>query len=67
MPLPGSHDPGTWCASGCCNVMLGSADAGSPHIPIITIVPLPPPGVNEPEPPNQTLLKPHPVWVGTDA
>ena len=31
----------TWRASGCCSVTLASATAGSPHIPIITTVPLP--------------------------
>ena len=29
---------------------------GSPHIPIITTVPLPPPDLSEPEPLNQLLL-----------
>ena len=46
----------TWHAPGWCNVMLVSAAAGSPRIPIITTVPLPPPGLNEQEPPNQPLL-----------
>ena len=50
--LPGR----TRCASGCCNVTPASAAAGSPHIPIITTIPLPPPGMSEPEPPNQPLL-----------
>ena len=45
-------------ASGCCNVMLASATAGSPriHTP-------PSPGLSEPEPPNQLLLQPPSVWV----
>ena len=33
--------------SACCNVMLASATTGSPCIPIMTTVPLPPPGLNE--------------------
>ena len=33
----------TRCTSGCCNVMLASAAAGSTRIPIITTVTLPPP------------------------
>ena len=38
-------------ASGWCNVTPASAAAGSP-----ASVPLPPPGLSEPEPPNQLLL-----------
>ena len=40
----------TWCASGCCNVMPASATAGSPCIPIMTTVPLSPPGMSEQSP-----------------
>ena len=46
----------TWHTSDCCNVTLASATAGLPCIPIITTVPLPPPGMSEPQPPNQPLL-----------
>ena len=44
--------------------MLASAAAGSPCIPIITTVPLPPPGMSEPEPPNQPQL--YPVLSGQE-
>ena len=57
----------TRCASGCCNNTPACSAAGSPCIPIVTIVPLPPPGLNEQEPPNQPLLYPCPIWAGTDA
>ena len=46
----------TWHSSGSCNVMLASVTSGSPCIPIITTVPLPPHSMSEPEPPNQPLL-----------
>ena len=46
----------TWCTSGCCNVMLASAAAGSPCIPIMTTVPLPLPSLSEQESTNQPLL-----------
>ena len=39
-------------ASGWCNVMLVSAAAGLPRIPYLSL----PPGLSEPEPPNQLLL-----------
>ena len=45
--------------SGGYNVTLDSADAGLPHIPYPSLSPLP--GLSEPEPPNQLLLKPRPV------
>ena len=48
----------TRCASGCCNAMLASAAAGSPHIPIITNIPFPPPGLNEPESPVSRCFNP---------
>ena len=66
-PLPGAcaarHSQGpviqgqlppenTWHASGCCNITPDSASAGSP----LHSVPLPPPSLSEPEPPNQLLL-----------
>ena len=35
-PLPREN---TWRASGCCNVMLASAAAGSPHIPNLSLAP----------------------------
>ena len=54
----------TGCASGCCNVTPASAASGSLHIPNMTTVPLPPPGMSKQEPPNQLLLEPPPVWVG---
>ena len=38
-------------ASGCCNVTLASAASGLPHI----LYPSLPPGLSEPEPPNQLL------------
>ena len=40
-----------WRASGCCNVTLASATAGSPPS-----VPFPLPRLSEPEPPKQLLL-----------
>ena len=43
----------TWCTSA---VAMDSAAAGSPHIPIMTSVPLPPPSLSEQEPPHQLLL-----------
>ena len=39
-------------ASGLCNVTPASASAGSPRIPYPSL----PPGLSEPEPPNQPLL-----------
>ena len=50
-------------ASGCCNVMLASSATGSPHIPSMTTVPLPLPGMSEQESPNQTWLYPPLVRV----
>ena len=61
-PVPGSRDPGTNSpgehtgASDCCNVMPASATIGSPHISIITTVPLHPHGLNEQGTLNQPLL-----------
>ena len=40
------------CASGCCNNMPASAAYGSPRIPIINTIPLPPPRLSEPELPK---------------
>ena len=65
-PLSGSHDPGTTSpgkhivhlrllqhhASLCCRRLV-------PHS-----VPLPLPGLSEPEPPNKPLLYPPLIWVG---
>ena len=42
--------------TGCCNVMLASAATGLPSIP-------PSHSLSEPEPLNQPLLSPPPVWV----
>ena len=61
-PLPGSRDPGTTSrentqhSSGWCNIMLASAAAGSPCIPVMTSVPFPLPGLSEQESPNQQVL-----------
>ena len=43
-------------ASGCCNIMLVSTAAGSPHIPIIITMPLPLPSLSEPKLLNQPLI-----------
>ena len=45
-------------ASGCCNITLASVTTDSPCIPIITTVPLPPPGRSEPEPPVSHCFNP---------
>ena len=46
------------CPSDCCKVMVVSAAAGLPHIPIITTVSHPPPDLNEQEPPSATAFTP---------
>ena len=69
-PLPECHDPGTTSPGEhmVCPRLLqhhdGLCHRRLPHIPIITTVPLPPPGMSEQEPSNQPLLYHPPVWVG---
>ena len=55
----------TQCASGCCHVSLchHRLTLHSNH----DYCTLPLPGLSEQEHPNQPLLQPSPVWVGTDA
>ena len=66
--LPGSHDPGTTSPGECtARLRLLQRHAGlcRRRLTLHSVL-LPPPGLSEPEPPNQLLLLPRPVWVGTD-
>ena len=58
-PLPQEN---TQRSSGCCNITPASATCRL----ALHSVTLSPPGLSEPEPPNQPLIQPHPLWMGTD-
>ena len=68
-PLPGSRDAGTTSPGGhTARLRLVQRHASLHHHRLTSILYSSlPPGLSEPEPPNQLLLQPCPVWAGTNA